>query len=101
MGPVPSHHWVVSRRNVLAEDRKSTRLNSRHRCISYAVFCLKKKKKKQRSDEKQAGGEDDQALLETNLYGDCSGKHTHRSRIKDHRRVKKAHSAEDKGTSAV
>src|SRR5437763_3827981 len=25
-------------------DRKSTRLNSSHRCISYAVFCLKKKK---------------------------------------------------------
>src|SRR5437764_7432789 len=29
------------------EDRKSTRLNSSHRCISYAVFCLKKKKKNQ------------------------------------------------------
>src|SRR5437879_12039634 len=27
----------------LARDRKSTRLNSSHRCISYAVFCLKKK----------------------------------------------------------
>src|SRR5437762_9987770 len=27
-----------------AQDRKSTRLNSSHRCISYAVFCLKKKK---------------------------------------------------------
>ena len=26
------------------EDRKSTRLNSSHLCISYAVFCLKKKK---------------------------------------------------------
>src|SRR5437762_11156155 len=26
-------------------DRKSTRLNSSQRCISYAVFCLKKKKK--------------------------------------------------------
>src|SRR5437764_11338990 len=26
-------------------NRKSTRLNSSHRCISYAVFCLKKKKK--------------------------------------------------------
>src|SRR5438132_6735324 len=29
-----------------AEDRKSTRLNSSHTVISYAVFCLKKKKKK-------------------------------------------------------
>src|SRR5437762_11245802 len=27
----------------IARDRKSTRLNSSHRCISYAVFCLKKK----------------------------------------------------------
>src|SRR5438034_6811937 len=30
----------------LAQDRKSTRLNSSHTVISYAVFCLKKKKKK-------------------------------------------------------
>src|SRR5689334_24135919 len=28
------------------QDRKSTRLNSSHSSISYAVFCLKKKKKK-------------------------------------------------------
>ena len=32
-------------------DRKSTRLNSSHRCISYAVFCLKKKNKHNKSDE--------------------------------------------------
>src|SRR3712207_7738859 len=31
---------------VKREDRKSTRLNSSHANISYAVFCLKKKKKK-------------------------------------------------------
>src|SRR5438876_3710006 len=31
---------------ILARDRKSTRLNSSHPSISYAVFCLKKKKKK-------------------------------------------------------
>src|SRR2546429_6611085 len=31
-------------RRRLAEDRKSTRLNSSHGYISYAVFCLKKKK---------------------------------------------------------
>src|SRR5947208_13497251 len=29
-----------------SRDRKSTRLNSSHQIISYAVFCLKKKKKK-------------------------------------------------------
>src|SRR5437763_7339732 len=33
-------------------DRKSTRLNSSHRCISYAVFCLKKKKKKTKKRKK-------------------------------------------------
>src|SRR5437879_2977869 len=33
---------VYTRRWV--KDRKSTRLNSSHRCISYAVFCLKKKR---------------------------------------------------------
>src|SRR5438105_6902956 len=36
-----------------ARDRKSTRLNSSHEWISYAVFCLKKKKK-QRIREKSA-----------------------------------------------
>src|SRR2546430_7424439 len=33
----------------LTADRKSTRLNSSHSQISYAVFCLKKKKKRHRS----------------------------------------------------
>src|SRR3712207_8583637 len=32
-------------RRQISEDRKSTRLNSSHANISYAVFCLKKKKK--------------------------------------------------------
>src|SRR5690348_17601345 len=32
------------------EDRKSTRLNSSHPSISYAVFCLKKKKKKKKKE---------------------------------------------------
>src|SRR5437762_9127373 len=35
--------WFKHRLVVPKEDRKSTRLNSSHRCISYAVFCLKKK----------------------------------------------------------
>src|SRR5436190_16813703 len=34
----------------LLQDRKSTRLNSSHTVISYAVFCLKKKKKKNRTE---------------------------------------------------
>src|SRR5207244_11886459 len=43
------HQWD------LETDRKSTRLNSSHQIISYAVFCLKKKKKnKKRKIEKNA-----------------------------------------------
>src|SRR5438270_6624172 len=36
-----------------ARDRKSTRLNSSHSQISYAVFCLKKKKKKKKKKANQ------------------------------------------------
>src|SRR5262245_63734062 len=64
IGPVPSpqdlaksvstnQFWMSMRQlgwvdgqNMIVEDRKSTRLNSSHLGISYAVFCLKKKKKK-------------------------------------------------------
>src|SRR2546422_7598357 len=50
------HHTPVGRRAVTGyrprgRDRKSTRLNSSHGYISYAVFCLKKKKNK--SDKRQ------------------------------------------------
>src|SRR5690242_640662 len=37
-------HWSQQKGPPLATDRKSTRLNSSHMSISYAVFCLKKKK---------------------------------------------------------
>src|SRR5216683_3729464 len=40
--PPPAGH-SAARRPRLARDRKSTRLNSSHDQISYAVFCLKKK----------------------------------------------------------
>src|SRR5437868_12778587 len=53
-GPLPDHHRTLQaeggvrqghrRADGLTEDRKSTRLNSSHVSISYAVFCLKKKK---------------------------------------------------------
>src|SRR5438270_5014221 len=50
-----SHHWQdgthitfgVVTAGVFTRDRKSTRLNSSHSQISYAVFCLKKKKPNQ------------------------------------------------------
>src|SRR2546426_5329231 len=38
--------WNVMQRSGSSSDRKSTRLNSSHLVISYAVFCLKKKKHK-------------------------------------------------------
>src|SRR5437763_16562235 len=40
---VDIHYPQAEKIRVVLEDRKSTRLNSSHRCISYAVFCLKKK----------------------------------------------------------
>src|SRR5215204_5811901 len=48
--PAPAHHGhapgvATGPRLGSAADRKSTRLNSSHTVISYAVFCLKKKKK--------------------------------------------------------
>src|SRR5436189_307563 len=43
----------VAAKTLALTDRKSTRLNSSHRCISYAVFCLKKKKKKKKKKERK------------------------------------------------
>src|SRR5258708_28640973 len=57
-GPPPAHRWserdpdaaarTSGARAAAQGDRKSTRLNSSHQIISYAVFCLKKKKSKRR-----------------------------------------------------
>src|SRR2546426_5266356 len=41
---------------ILPQDRKSTRLNSSHLVISYAVFCLKKKKKSESRSGHYDGG---------------------------------------------
>src|SRR3712207_8623830 len=41
---IPDVVWVSHERLGQIADRKSTRLNSSHANISYAVFCLKKKK---------------------------------------------------------
>src|SRR5260221_9789839 len=51
MSTQPEEHSMKHHKRPLAgyearTDRKSTRLNSSHTVISYAVFCLKKKKKK-------------------------------------------------------
>src|SRR3712207_7282595 len=42
--PVTLRHLLTHTSGLAYEDRKSTRLNSSHANISYAVFCLKKKK---------------------------------------------------------
>src|SRR5690625_6763588 len=47
---------VVARCAWLSRDRKSTRLNSSHVAISYAVFCLKKKKRRKRANHTKQPG---------------------------------------------
>src|SRR3712207_8274055 len=44
MSPCFSRNFMMMPRSAVTRDRKSTRLNSSHANISYAVFCLKKKK---------------------------------------------------------
>src|SRR5438876_8388167 len=46
------------------EDRKSTRLNSSHPSISYAVFCLKKKNNSFESDPRDEAGQQGRAGLQ-------------------------------------
>src|SRR5260221_2744495 len=58
-----------------AEDRKSTRLNSSHTVISYAVFCLKKKK---RSFAAQRAVREPQLRLPRGHPDRCGRAHTHR-----------------------
>src|SRR5262245_64962707 len=50
--PAPNRRNVHHTRGEANIDRKSTRLNSSHLGISYAVFCLKKKKKKRQKQKK-------------------------------------------------
>src|SRR5437879_8581799 len=49
--------------HVERRDRKSTRLNSSHRCISYAVVCLKKKKKKKKVNNLEDSNTERQRIL--------------------------------------
>src|SRR5438094_5683771 len=51
-------HANTCRSLSVRRDRKSTRLNSSHRTISYAVFCLKKKKKKKKKTTRHKQNQD-------------------------------------------
>src|SRR5690349_24171662 len=68
--PSPTARLSTRKPKPRISDRKSTRLNSSHVEISYAVFCLKKKKKKQkkRTINKQKYNSDRLALMYTHLY---------------------------------
>src|SRR5258708_9693367 len=46
-----THDGAAAVNATLAGDRKSTRLNSSHQIISYAVFCLKKKNNREKPSE--------------------------------------------------
>src|SRR2546427_4919814 len=48
-GSVSAYFIFHTVRPTVSSDRKSTRLNSSHSQISYAVFCLKKKKKQRKN----------------------------------------------------
>src|SRR5688572_32004113 len=56
-------HWLV--RECRHLDRKSTRLNSSHSQISYAVFCLKKKKKKTKKQNTKTTKQQNDKLIRT------------------------------------
>src|SRR5438034_3050902 len=53
---------VVGDAKTFLADRKSTRLNSSHTVISYAVFCLKKKNERLVEHRRGAGREHDEVL---------------------------------------
>src|SRR5947207_12539251 len=52
-------------------DRKSTRLNSSHTVISYAVFCLKKKKKNKNLDVYSLLGKQRMYIFKLNMLAMC------------------------------
>src|SRR5256885_12200343 len=61
---------AVAAVSVLAIDRKSTRLNSSHLVISYAVFCLKKKNKPMRNHHSPVLNNDCQTVIDYRTHGE-------------------------------
>src|SRR5437867_5441666 len=71
----PADAWGVATFYALfsttPRDRKSTRLNSSHRTISYAVFCLKKKKKKYLYVKKNKKNINDKKIHNSETHDHC------------------------------
>src|SRR2546429_1843499 len=61
--------WATGRRR---RDRKSTRLNSSHGYISYAVFCLKKKKKKYKAETQAAEHAIQTRTIRSDIYSNAT-----------------------------
>src|SRR2546430_2858678 len=74
--PPPERPGRGASRVGTARDRKSTRLNSSHSQISYAVFCLKKKKSDHPIDQREArlDGRPNREPADS----ECSGRNKHR-----------------------
>src|SRR5436190_15244870 len=66
----------LPRRATSSRDRKSTRLNSSHTVISYAVFCLKKKKKNKKH-KKRKRSTNETPLMVDKAPGSTSSQHNH------------------------
>src|SRR3989454_7958786 len=79
MSPAPTCTAPCCATSAGATDRKSTRLNSSHLVISYAVFCLKKKKNNRPSitDAATARDPDDAAQAQTGIHPTAGISTTH------------------------
>src|SRR3712207_6874887 len=94
MGALSSAWRSARTARALSADRKSTRLNSSHANISYAVFCLKKKKRKLRQQQKinhvdhllSTAPEDHKGGNHTWAQA-CSGGQSARTHLNQHRAV--------------
>src|SRR5205085_8493726 len=64
--PSPVRQFLAARSGHL--DRKSTRLNSSHSQISYAVFCLKKKKKKKKNEQRKTNNINIKQIQQTTTH---------------------------------
>src|ERR1039458_6973142 len=72
IAPLETRYWFRSARMPAKTDRKSTRLNSSHLGISYAVFCLKKKRRRpggQLGEAKRQGPPEERVVLNRQAMG--------------------------------